>query len=283
MFSRLVAILGCAAGLTMAGSAVDDAQALYRRTNYTGALKILIPLSEKDGRTWNLMGQSYFGLADYKRSTEAFQHASEIEPHNSEYVHWLGKAWGRRAETSSPLMAPNYASKARTQFEKAVELDPSNKEALNDLFDYYMQAPGFLGGGLNRAEALAARIEKLDPAEGHYVRAQLLDKKKEFDAAEQQLRRAFELAPRQVGRVIDLAQYLSKRGRVQESEAAFAQAEKLAPNSPRLLYERAHTYIRDNRNLPEARKLLKKYLNSSLTPDDPPREKAEALLRKAGA
>ena len=98
------------------------------------------------------------------------------------------------------------------------------------------------------------------------------------------MRRAFELAPRQVGRVIDLAKYVAKRGRYQESEAYFAQAEKMAPNNSRLLYERAVTYIRDNRNIEEARSLLKKYISATdLTPDDPPRSDAAQLLRKSGA
>jgi cytochrome c-type biogenesis protein CcmH/NrfG len=280
LMRRVIASTVFICGLTFAATPYEQSQALYHRTDYQAALKVLTPVEPKDGRTWELIGMSWFMQADYKRATDAFEHAIQMEPHNSEYVHCLGKAWGRRAESASPFMAPSYASRARQYFEQAVMLNPSNKEALNDLFDYCLQAPGFLGGGLNRAEVLVAKIEKLDPAEGHYARAQLLDKRKEFDAAEQQLRRAFELAPRQVGRVLDLAQYLSKRGRVQESEAAFAQAEKIAPNSPRLLYERAQTYIRDNRNLDQARELLKKYVSSTLTAEDPPREKALALLRK---
>ena len=66
------------------------------------------------------------------------------------YFHWLGKAQGRRAETASPFTAPSYASKARQAFEKSVELDGKNLEAINDLFSYYLEAPGFLGGGLNK-------------------------------------------------------------------------------------------------------------------------------------
>ena len=63
----------------------------------------------------------------------------------------------------------------------------------------------------------------------------------------------------------------------------FAQAEKMDPNSARLLYERAETYVRDQRNLDEARELLRKYLSANLTPDDPPKSAAQELLRKAGA
>ena len=141
-------------------------------------------------------------------------------PQKFRYVLWLGRTWGRRAESASYLTAPAYASKARQLFERSVMLDTSNKEALNDLFEYYMEAPGFLGGGLDRLKRWCSASELLDEAEGHYAKAQLADKRKEFDAAEQQLRRALELAPRQLGRVLDLAKYLSKLGRVEESEAA---------------------------------------------------------------
>ncbi len=79
---------------------------------------------------------------------------------------------------------------------------------------------------------------------------------------------------------MDLAKYLAKRGRVEESEALFDRAAKLAPNSPRIMFERASTYVETQRNLDKARDLLHRYLQSSLTPDDPPRERAEALLKK---
>ena len=265
----------------MAAAPFDEAQHLYQRTDYQGALKILLPQATKDAQTWALIGQSYFMQADYKKATDAFEKAVNADPRNSEYVHWLGRAWGRRAESANPFMAAPYASRARQYFERSVMLDPHNKEALNDLFDYCLQAPGFLGGGFDKAKAIADRIAQLDAAEGHYAQAQLADKRKEFDRAEEQLRRALQLAPQQVGRVIDLAKYLSKRGRYQESDAVFAQAEKMAPNDPRVLYERAETYIDNNRNLKEARQLLQQYISAkNLTPDDPPRSRAEELLRK---
>src|SRR4029077_19250492 len=133
--------------------------------------------------------------------------------------------------------------------------DPANEEALNDLFDFYLQAPGILGGGYDKAQALAQRIAQRNPAEGAVAHAQLADKRKQFDTAEEQLRRAMELAPRQVGRVLDLAKYLAKHGRYQESEAIFEKAEKLAPNAPNVMFARAHTYIQQGRNLDQAKVL----------------------------
>ncbi len=200
---------------------------------------------------------------------------------NSEYAHWLGRSFGRRAETASPFLAARYASKARAYFEKAVALDPNSEEALRDLFDYYLEAPGFLGGGYDKAEAIAQRIAARNPAEGQFVQARLADQRKQFDTAEEQLRRAIELAPRQVGRLLDLARYLARHGRIQESEAAFDKAEQLAPNSPEVYFARAGMYVEQKRNLDRAKALLIKYLGSELTADDPPREQAEKLLREA--
>ncbi len=261
---------------------VEQARALYHRTDYDAALKLLLPLEKKDGPAWELAGKSYFMKGDFKRAGEAFQRAAASDPDNSNFHLWLGRAYGRRAETSSPFTAPGFASKARQCFEKAVALNPRNAEAMNDLFEYYLQAPGFLGGGLDKAAALAAHIRDLDPAEFHFAQAQLAEKRKEWGTAEQQLRRAVDLAPRQAGRLLDLAKFLARQGRHQESDAAFQQAARIEPASPRILFERANTYIQTKRKIDEARSLLKQYLASPLTPDDPSREEAEKLLKQAG-
>jgi cytochrome c-type biogenesis protein CcmH/NrfG len=194
---------------------------------------------------------------------------------------WLGRSWGRRAETASPMVAPFNAGKARDSFEKALQLDPNNRDALGDLFDYYLDAPGFLGGGTDKAEALARRIEALDPPEGHYDLSQVARKRQELGATERELRTAVRLAPNQIGHVIALARFLAGQDRLNESDALLAQADRLAPGSPRVMYAKASIYIESHRNVDEARALLKKYLQSPLTPDDPPREAAEKLLRTA--
>jgi len=274
-----ISIFLAAAGL-FGQSSLERAQELYQKTDYRESLGVLKAVPAPNGQVHCLEGRDFFMLADFRKASEAFEKALSQEPGNSEYAHWLGRAFGRRAETSNPLTAPMYASKARQYFEKAVALDPNNGEALNDLFDYYLEAPGFLGGGYDKAEQVAKRIAAHNEAEGHFAQAQLADKRKQFETAEQQLRRAMELAPRQVGRVIDLARYLAKHGRIQESEATFDHAERLSPNSPVVSFARARVYIEQKRNLDKAKDLLHKYLQNDLTPDDPPREQAEKLLQQ---
>jgi Flp pilus assembly protein TadD len=278
--SRFTLALALAAGFSYAQD-LKTAEDLYQHTDYRGSLQMVQAIKPPTGETYFLMGRDYFGLGQFKPATENFQKATSLDPKNSDYALWLGRTWGRRAEAASPLTAPSAASKARQFFELAVRLDPRNQEAVNDLFDYYLNAPGMLGGGLDKAAKVAQHIAELDEAEGHFAQAQLADRRKQFDSAEQHFRRAMQLAPKQVGRVIDLARYLAKRGRVQESDEVFAQAEKIAPGSPKLLYSRARTYVETKRNLDQARKLLQRYMRSNLTPEDPPREEAQKLLRKA--
>ncbi len=258
-----------------------QAEVLYQKTDYKASLEVLHHSSLRDAGAYGLIGRNHFMLGEYKKATEAFQRAFALEPTKSEYAHWLGRSFGRRAETSNFFAAPGYASKARQYFEQAVALDPVNEEALNDLFDYYLEAPGFLGGGYDKAQSVARKIAERNPAEGHFAQAQLADKRKQYDTAEEQLRRAMELAPRQVGRVLDLAKYLAKHGRIQESEAAFDKAEKLAPNTPKVIFARANTYVQEKRNLEQAKSLLMQYLQINLSPDDPPRQLAEKLLKEA--
>jgi Flp pilus assembly protein TadD len=261
----------------------EHARELYQRTEYRESLGILLPTAQKDAATFGLIGQNYFMIGEYKKATEALEKAIRMEPNNAGFVHWLGRTYGRRAEIGSPFTAPGYAFKAGQMFEKSVLLDPSNKAAAGDLLDFYLDAPGFLGGGMRKAEELAARIARIDPAEGHYALAQIEEKRKDYSSAERHLQRAWELAPSQAGRAMDLAMFLAKRGRFNESEAMFDQAALLAPDNAKLLFERANTYINEQRNLEVAKHLLQRYIRAQLTPDDPPRERAAFLLTKIGA
>ena len=152
--------------LFASGPEYGQALNLYKRTDYQASLELLLPVRQKDPGELVLIGQNYFMLGEYKRATESFEKALALEPNRAELLHWLGRSYGRRAETASVFTAPGYASKARQLFEKAVALDPHNGEAVNDLFDFYLQAPGILGGGLHKAETLAQHIARIDPAEG---------------------------------------------------------------------------------------------------------------------
>jgi Flp pilus assembly protein TadD len=279
----LLLLAGWLAASALPARAQDltKAEELYQRTNFEGSLALLNKQAT-DGPAMFLLGRDYFMLGDFKKGSDYLEKAAAREPRNSEYLDWLGRAYGRRAETSNPLMAPGYASKARQAFERAVQLDGANRAALSDLFDYYLSAPGFLGGGYDKAGAVASKMAVVDPSEAYYAEAKLAQKNQQYQRAEEHLRQAVAVAPHELGHLIALARFLANRGRTGESDAVFQEAEKINPNAPKLWYARADVLIKQKRNLDEAKMLLEKYVNAPITVDDPPRDKAVRLLKEAG-
>ena len=263
------------------GVGLSQAEALYQRTEYDRVVGELEPLEEKAAAAYALLGKAYYMQGRYREAIASLEKAATQDNRNSEYQDWLGKAYGRLAETSSFVSALGHARKTVRAFERAVELDPSNLEALSDVFEFYLQAPGIVGGGVDKAERIAARAASLDEPESHWMRARLAEKRKDYTTAEREFRAAAAAAPDQVGRALDLAAFLSSRGRHAESEAIFQQAETSYPGTPKILFARATAYVQGNCKLDRAQALLERYLQLQITPDDPPRREAIDLLKTA--
>lgn len=278
---KLLSTIAFAGLLCASPEPLRKAEELYQQTRYKDALQAVQPLLGQNSDALLLAGRAAYGMGDFRKSSDYFEKAVQAQPSNSNYYLWLGRAFGKRAETSIPITAPHYASKARQNFEKAVQLNAANGEALNDLFEYYLQAPGFLGGGLEKAQDLLPKIKAVDAAEYEFAQSKLMEARKDFNNAEQHLRRAADLAPKSVGRVLDVARFLARRGRFSESVTWLSRADKISPKDPQVMFKTAQTYIEAKQNLPAARALLESYLRAPLNPDLPTREEAEKLLKQA--
>src|SRR5579875_274370 len=84
---------------------------------------------------------------------------------------WAGRAYGMQANGAGPIAGLRLALKVRSAFETAVRLDPANGAAVNDLSEYYIDAPSIVGGGLDKAASLADRSAAQLPQNAHRTRA----------------------------------------------------------------------------------------------------------------
>src|SRR6266511_505012 len=103
-------------------------------------------------------GRTALRLGDPDKAVEVFEQLVKMTPNSSEAHLLLGEAYGRQARQASMFRAPGLASKTRTEFETAVKLDPNNIEARSALIDYYVMAPGFMGGSYEKAFEQAQEI-----------------------------------------------------------------------------------------------------------------------------
>ena len=284
-FRRILLSIGVLVGLAISAFAsiapeIDRAKDLYQKTDYEEAARVLRTIRVESAEVSALMGKTYYQLGNYTKATDALEKAVSLDPKNSEYYNWLGRVYGRRAETSSPFTAWSYAGKCRKNFEQAVELNPRNLEAIDDLFEFLVNAPGLVGGGVDKAAALAESARAVDLGKYYSLMARLAEKKKDPPSQLQHLQMALKVAPWSVGRIIDMARFLAKEKKYNESDELFDRAKKAEPENPEIKFQRAKIYIETGRNTEEAKKLLKEYLKSSLTPDNSSRSEAENLLKK---
>src|ERR1700691_5586374 len=107
--SRLATALLLAACLFAAPAPeFERARELYQRTEYQASLNLLLPLARRLGNDGagelQLIGQDYFMLGEYKKSADAFDRALVLAlgSASQQLYMWAGRAYGRRAESSSP-------------------------------------------------------------------------------------------------------------------------------------------------------------------------------------
>ncbi|MEZ5364574.1 MAG: tetratricopeptide repeat protein [Bryobacterales bacterium] len=229
-------------------------------------------------------GIDLFAKEDYKAAQKAFEDAAQETPRDPDSWLWLGRAYGRRAERATgfrALGALSLANKCRESFEKAIAIDPYHQQALEALFDYYVNAPGLVGGGEDKALDLIPQLKAADIGAALRARASLDEKQENYAVAEEELRQAIELRPKDLGHRLSLASFLARRKRYDESDALFAEAMAQHKNDPEVWFSRAKALVRAKRKPDEARRLLERYLATPLAaPDADPYSDARKLLEE---
>ena len=104
----------------------------------------------------NLACRVRYTLEQWDAAVSDCEQSVRLDGQNSNYHLWLGRAVGEKADRASFMTAYSLGKRVRVEFEAAVKLDPRNAEALSDLGDFYKEAPGIVGGGMDKAESIAA-------------------------------------------------------------------------------------------------------------------------------
>jgi len=269
--------------LTAASAAAGPASpaellSLGRVDDALRALLDRVQATPNDAQAYNLLTRTYFYMGRWEEAAIAAEHAVAADPSVSDYHLWLGRAVGEKAAHSSFVTAVRMVPRIRGAFERAVQLDGSNATARTDLAEFYMEAPGFLGGGKDKALAQADKLAAQDDAASHWVKARLAERAKQFDNAEREYRAAVAASLHPGGRWLDLAGFYRARGRVDEMEGAVNKAIAEDGGQSTVAYEAAMMLFQTGRNFPGAIALLQKYLANGAPAEAAPAYHAHFLL-----
>jgi len=111
-----------------------------------------------------------FEAGRFEKARIFFERELAARPDEPQVHYWLGCALGREAQQASKLRQAVLAPRILGHFERAVELDEDYLDARKRLVDFYTRAPAFMGGGLDKARAQVAEIERLDAREARIAR-----------------------------------------------------------------------------------------------------------------
>jgi tetratricopeptide (TPR) repeat protein len=226
---------------------------------------------------YNLLCRAQFELDAWDAGIPACEKAVSLAPDNGLYHLWLGRIYGEKADRANFLKAAGLAKKVRAEFERAVEFSPHNCEAHIDLAEFYLEAPGIVGGGEDKARAQADLLLTLDPGMAHWVRARIAQKNKDMVTAEQEYRAAIEATHGGARSWLNLAGFYRHTGRLDDMEQALRTMETRPLDHPAALMDGASMLFRTGRSYPMAIGLVRRYLTSA-TDEEWPAFKAHNLL-----
>jgi tetratricopeptide (TPR) repeat protein len=203
-----------------------------------------------------------YTLQQWDAAASECEEAVRLDDGNSNYHLWLGRALGERADRASFLSAFSLGKRVRAEFEQAVKLDPRNAPALSDVGEFYREAPGIVGGGLDKAENIAGQLDKIDPARAHELRAAIAESRKDDATAEQELKQAIAASAHPAFQWTVLASFYEHRQRWPEMEDAIHNCATAAAKDRTAgvaLYDGAGVLIRAKRDPELAAKMLQQY------------------------
>lgn len=236
---------------------------------------------EKNAQARNLACRIEFTVAQWDAAVHDCQQAVHLDPQNSDYHMWLGRALGEKADKSSFLTAFQLGKRVLAEFQLAAQFDPRNGEALSDLGEFYVEAPSVVGGGLGKAESVAAELDRVEPVRAAELRAGIAGQRGDYGQAESLLKQALDVSPHPAHQWATLARFYAGRQRWAEMDNAIHNSATAAARDPRAavaLYDAAGVLIHVKRDPELAAKLLQEYLASPDKTEEAPAFIAYARL-----
>jgi len=213
-----------------------------------------------DAESSNLLCRAYFALEEWDRAESSCRKAVSLDQDNGRYHLWMGRVYGEKADRANFLAAAGLAGKVRAEFERAVQLNPKDVDARLDLAEFYLAAPGIVGGGEQKARAQAQFIATVNPAREHWVYARIAEQKKDTVTAEREYHQYIDLSQGDAEAWLNLALFLRRQKRFDEMEQAIVKLSQAPMPKLDVLVEASQMLYRAGRNYPFATQLLNRYL-----------------------
>lgn len=228
----------------------------------------------------SLVDQAKAAIAhnDSDKAASLLEQEIKQHPKNAEAHYLLGSAYGDQAQKASMFAKASLASKVKDEFETAVKLDPNLLDARTGLMQFYVMAPGIMGGSFDKAFEQANEIAKRDPLRGHRSRAYIYTHQDKKDLARAEYLAEVKEQPNSARAHLDVGVlYLTEKNWA-AAESEYETALKLEPGNMQALFRIGQLAAQSGANLPRGEEMLRKYLTYKPKEDELPTYRAHYWL-----
>jgi tetratricopeptide (TPR) repeat protein len=205
----------------------------------------------------------YLGLvsinSDYEGAIEYLEKAVALTANDAKYHLMLGNAYGLKAQRAGIFSKLGAASDCKEQYLTAVSLDPKYTDARRSLMEFYLQAPGIIGGSVEKAAAQSDTIKTYDPYAGYLAEARVHEYRKEKTQQEECYRKAIAIDPKQLAAYRGLWILSMSDNNAAKADEVFKKAVVAVDNKSDLYYW-AGLYFVEKNDFAKARGMLQKAL-----------------------
>ena len=259
----------------------------------------------EDANSNFLWSQICNALGDRTSPPGLAEKALRLDGSVARYHRQVAEVQGVMAQRSNVFQQVGQARRFRKEIETALELDPRDVQARRDLVEFYLVAPGILGGDAKKAEVEVQQIAAIDRAEGFLAQARIAELRKDYvragallhgaaalrppsyralmaladfslasahrdeAAAEAAARAALAIDAGRAGAYSILASIYAGRPVWAELEAVLTAAAKEVPDDLAPYYRAAERLIRDGRDPARSERYLRIYLTQETEGNEP--------------
>jgi tetratricopeptide (TPR) repeat protein len=265
-----------------------------------------------DALTAFLLSQIRNAFGDRESPLPLAERAVALDGAVAKYHRQVAEAVGVMAQHAGWLQQFVLARRFRHEIDTALAQDPRDLQALGDLMEFYLVAPGLVGGDKDKARAMAERIAAVDRVRGFSAQARLAEANGETGKVDLMLHKAVEAGPGSYRARVALAAWLLSRGNLEEAraqaaeaartdgtrvdayavlaavyanhnqtgelEAVLATAEQQVPDDLLPYYRSAEAFLASGHNLARAERYLRRYLSAEPEGNEPTLSEAHRKL-----
>ncbi len=288
IFAAIVFAFAPIAAIDAHATGLADVQSMLkmRATGALPAAEALVKAEPKNGDAWTALTQARVYAKKYEQAVAAGEKAVALAPKNAQAHYWLGNALGNRIGQVGMIGKMSMAPDLRDAFEQAVKLDPTLTDARRSLIEFYLQAPGAIGGGVDKAKAQAVAMAKYDQAASLGAQIRIAMYEKNWAQAVKYGEAALALKPGDAGLRQQLIVLYQEAKRWPDAYVAVKKWIVDEPTSNNAQYQLGRLAAESGQYLPEGEAGLRKYITMPRGKDDPELKNAQyrlgQVLAKAG-